>query len=185
MSTIEPVETSESISVRCARHPNVETVLRCGRCDTPICPKCLISTPVGARCATCAQVKRFALLVKPRELAAAAGLGLGVAAVGSLVLSFIPFLGLFGLAILGFVVGEAVSIGANRKRARELGPLAVGCLVVGYALGPLLAALLTGRVEVLLVAPAVIANTFAAMIRAPLLLIGLGVGALLAWMRVR
>ena len=41
---------SGSIVTRCAEHPDVETGLRCGRCETPICPKCMIMTPVGARC---------------------------------------------------------------------------------------------------------------------------------------
>src|SRR4030081_1282117 len=113
MSTaLSPGET-----LRCARHPNTETVLRCGRCETPICPRCLIPTPVGARCPTCAQVKRgFVTLLKPADLARAIGYGIGAAAVGTIILSFIPFLGLIGYAVLGFAVGEVVSIGANRKR---------------------------------------------------------------------
>jgi hypothetical protein len=40
----------------CARSPDVETDLRCGRCDVPICPSCLIQTPVGIRCPDCAEV---------------------------------------------------------------------------------------------------------------------------------
>src|SRR5207302_6294054 len=83
-------------TLRCARHPNTETVLRCGRCETPICPRCQIQTPVGARCPTCARVKRFALLVKPRELAQAIAYGVGAAAAGTLALTFIPLLGLVG-----------------------------------------------------------------------------------------
>ena len=169
----------------CARHPNVETVLRCGRCDTPICPRCLVPTPVGARCPECARVKRFNFIVKPKEFARATGMGLAVAAVGALILQFLPFLGLIGLAFIGFAVGEAVSVGANRKRAPELGPLAVACLLIGYMLGPALAALMSLQLaqvplEILLV-PARLLLLF----RAPMLLLGLGVGALLAWMRVR
>ena len=43
------------IDFKCARHPSVETTLRCGRCETPICPRCLVHTPVGARCPDCGQ----------------------------------------------------------------------------------------------------------------------------------
>jgi hypothetical protein len=173
------------ITVRCARHPGVETVLRCGRCDTPICPRCLVSTPVGARCPDCAQVRRFAFLVKPRELARAAGMGVAVAAVGSLIISMVPFLGLLGLAFTGFAVGEAVSVGANRKRARELGPLAIACLLVGYALGPVLGFVLTGQFAALALAPALMYSQLLRLFVNPLMLVGLGVAALLAWMRVR
>jgi len=173
------------VMVPCARHPRVGTVLRCGRCETPICPRCLVPTPVGARCPTCAQVKRFAFRVKPAELARAAGLGVAVAIAGSLVLAFIPFLGLFGLAALGYAVGEGVSAGANRKRAPELGPLAVACLVVGYVIGPAVGAVLRGRVDLVSQLPTVLLSGLLGVAFQPLLLVGLGVGALLAWMRVR
>src|SRR4051794_6335365 len=121
-------EDLSSGTFRCARHPGVETVLRCGRCETPICPKCLISTPVGARCPTCAQVKRFALSLKPAELAKSIAFGLGVAAIGSIIALFLPFPFLPWM-FMGFATGEAVSVGANRKRVRELGPIAVVCVI--------------------------------------------------------
>jgi hypothetical protein len=172
-------------TLRCARHPGTETVLRCGKCETPICPKCLVGTPVGARCPTCAQVKRFAMLIKPVELARAAGLGIGAAAIGTMILSSVPFLGLLGYAILGFLVGEAVSIGANRKRARELGPVAIACLLVGYVVGAAVFILfaIPGRAAAL--GPSVILAPLLILQAQPILLIGLGIGALLAWMRVR
>lgn len=44
--------------VQCARDPEVETALRCSRCETPICPKCLVQSPVGARCRDCARILR-------------------------------------------------------------------------------------------------------------------------------
>ena len=71
-------------------------MLRCGRCETPICPRCLVGTPVGARCPTCARVKRFAILLKPRELARAIGYGVGVGAVGTIMLTLIPLLAFLG-----------------------------------------------------------------------------------------
>jgi hypothetical protein len=189
MSTLDSAPPSDDTSVHCARHPSVETVLRCGRCDTPICPRCLVPTPVGARCPDCARVRRFALLVKPKEFARAAGMGLAVAAVGSLVLSFLfrslPFIGLWGLAFLGFAVGEAVSVGANRKRARELGPVAVACLLIGYTLGPALNDLLSLQLASVPLDLISVPFQLIGLLRVPTLLIGLGVGALLAWMRVR
>jgi hypothetical protein len=184
MSTIDSAPPSDT-SVRCARHPAVETVLRCGRCDTPICPKCLVATPVGARCPDCARVRRFNLLVKPPELARATGMGIAVAAVGALILSFVPFLGLIGLAFIGFAVGEAVAVGANRKRDAVLPPLAVACLVIGYLLGPVLADLLSFQLGLAVLELALLPTRLLLLFRAPMLLIGLGVGALLAWMRAK
>ena len=37
----------------CANHPNRETVLRCNRCEKPICTECAVLTPVGYRCKEC------------------------------------------------------------------------------------------------------------------------------------
>ena len=177
MSATAP--SSDDTTLRCARHPTVETVLRCGRCETPICPRCLIPTPVGARCPTCAQVKRFALLLKPVELARAIVFGLGTGAIGTIIVSFIPFLGILGYMLMGFLVGEAVSIGANRKRARELGPIAVACVFMGYELG-----VVVGLVNRFGLSPALFVVPLLGLTNI-LLLIGLLVGALLAWMRVR
>jgi B-box zinc finger len=174
-------------TLRCARHPNTETVLRCGRCDTPICPRCLVGTPVGARCPSCAGVKRFSMLLKPKELARAVAYGVGLSAAGTVLLSLIPLLGFLGpliyYMVVGFLVGHVVSIGANRKRVRELGPIAVACLFVGYAVGTVINILVRfqGRIGL---GPEVILTPLTQLLNVQLL-IGLLVGALLAWMRVR
>ena len=168
-------------TLRCARHPNTETVLRCGRCETPICARCQIQTPVGARCPDCAQVKRFAIMLKPLELVRAITFGVGAAAAGTVLYLFIPIVGpLISFALIGFVTGEAASVGANRKRVRELAPIAVACLCVGYVVGFVIFALLQGAplsVELIGVAFVPLRQLF--------MLGGLLVGALLAWMRAR
>ncbi|MCA1647815.1 MAG: hypothetical protein LC797_20905, partial [Chloroflexi bacterium] len=144
-------------------------------------PRCMVETPVGARCPTCARVKRFVLVVKPVELVRAIAFGTAVGAVGTVIYSFIPFLGpLISFAVVGFGVGQAVSIGANRKRARELAPIAVACLFVGYELG-LVGLFATQGAPF---GPALWLSPIMAL-RQGLLVVGLLVGALLAWMRVR
>jgi hypothetical protein len=126
----------------CARHPQVETVLRCGRCGTPICPRCLIQTPVGARCRSCANVSRLPTVdVKPifiaRGLAAAIATGAATGAVWGYITGSGPgsffnfFLILIAIAI-GWAVGEAVSVATNRKRSPVLQACAVIGVVVAY-----------------------------------------------------
>jgi hypothetical protein len=39
----------------CANHPNEVTFVRCGRCDKPICVRCMVDTPVGKKCRPCAK----------------------------------------------------------------------------------------------------------------------------------
>jgi hypothetical protein len=182
--------SNQSGMLRCARHPNTETSLRCGRCETPICPQCMIMSPVGARCPTCAQVKRFALMLKPMEVVRAVVFGIGVAAIGTIVLVAIPFLqilGLFAYAALGYGVGTAVSVGANRKRVPVLAPIAVACLFLGYGLAIFVQLLVIGApIGFALSAPILtLLNGLnpAGLLRSPLL--GLLLGALLAWMRNR
>ena len=118
-------------------------------------------------------------MLKPVELARAIGYGVGASALGSIVLGYIPFLGLIGFAALGFGVGELVSLGANRKRVPALAPIAVACLFVGYVVGGAIQLAVRGvPLSLALVMP--IASLFGGFT-----LIGLLVGALLAWMRAR
>jgi hypothetical protein len=131
------VEQSAADVTYCARHPEVETYLRCGRCNTPICPRCLVQTPVGARCPTCANVRRLptADVSTPfiaRGLAAALVAGAGLGAFwgylsGARFGLFIIFLVGIGL---GWAMAEAVSFATNRKRSATL----AGCAVAGIVL---------------------------------------------------
>src|SRR5262245_64873444 len=50
--------SSVATVVECPRDPGVETALRCQQCDAPICPRCLVQSPVGAKCRDCARVMR-------------------------------------------------------------------------------------------------------------------------------
>jgi hypothetical protein len=148
----------------------------------------MVMSPVGARCPTCAQVKRFALGLKPVEVARAVGFGIGLGAVGTIILTFIPFLGLIGYAALGFGVGEVVSIGANRKRVPSLAPIAVACLFVGYVVGIDLLLIYQGGPFVgyfIAVPLRLLFGGLSVQSIGSSPLIGLLIGALLAWMRVR
>jgi hypothetical protein len=129
-----PELTTEDI-VYCARHPQVETTLRCGRCDTPICPRCLVQTPVGARCRDCANVRSLPTIdVKPVFIAR----GLGAALLSGLVIggawgwitggrSLVGFFIFFIALGIGWAIGESVSVATNRKRS----PVLQGCAVIG------------------------------------------------------
>jgi hypothetical protein len=142
---------SEPLTVTCARHPGVETELRCGRCDTPICPRCMVHTPGGIRCPDCAQLRRpvmYELSVSHYLRAAAAamvvGLVLGVAAGIVLpVARVVPFFGLM-LALLmgvgaGAVMAEAITRATRGKRGIAIQVAAGAGLLLAWALRLLLA----------------------------------------------
>ena len=84
---------TESEPLRCATHPNVETNLRCGKCGKPICPKCMVQTPVGTRCRECARLNKAPTFrVSGWYYLRASGTALGLAVVVGLVWSFVEAL---------------------------------------------------------------------------------------------
>ena len=111
---------------RCSFHPDVETRLACGRCGRYICPRCMVQTPVGSRCPDCARVTRHPTFdVQPSYYfrAGVAGGVVGVAGglIWGLVLNLhVPFLPWLSAIVVGYLVGEAVSIASNRKRGTGL-----------------------------------------------------------------
>ena len=113
--------------MRCAYHPDVETNLGCGKCGKPICPRCLVQTPVGARCPDCARLYRLPTYrVSTRYYLSAIGAGLGVAAIYGVAWGaaewVIPVfsLNLLLAPVAGYVIGEVASLSVNRKRGRGL-----------------------------------------------------------------
>ncbi|MDO8673525.1 MAG: hypothetical protein Q7O66_19120, partial [Dehalococcoidia bacterium] len=103
--------------MKCAEHPKVDTNLRCGKCDKPICPKCLVYTPVGARCKDCARLKRLPVFeVSACQYALAAILGASLALGTGVVWAFlaIPFVAAFIPLAVGYLTGEVISRSVNR-----------------------------------------------------------------------
>ena len=47
----EPGEVEQSWA--CYRHPYEDAGVKCTRCDRPICPRCMITAPVGFQCPEC------------------------------------------------------------------------------------------------------------------------------------
>lgn len=126
--------------MQCATHPSVETELTCGRCGKPICPRCLVHTPVGARCRECANVRRLptyhvptAHLLRGLGAALVAGGVLGVVWRFLFPFGFGYFFALFIALGLGYAIGESVSLAANRKRGLPLQAAATVGVVVAYA----------------------------------------------------
>lgn len=125
--------------MRCAAHPEVETSLACGKCGKPICPKCLVQTPVGARCRECAKLKRLPTyeIAAPHYLKAV-GVGLCLAVVlgivWGLLSEIIPFiyLEIVIAAVVGYVIGELTSLTVNHRRGTALQIIAGISLVLSY-----------------------------------------------------
>ncbi|MBN1314020.1 MAG: tetratricopeptide repeat protein [Anaerolineales bacterium] len=116
----------------CTYHPDVETTLRCNRCDKPICLKCAIQTPVGYRCKNCIREQQdvfFGAFWYDYLLAAIVTIPL--AGLASYIIFSIGWLTIFIAPFAGLVIAEAVRLVTRRRRGRWL-PLVVSvCIVTG------------------------------------------------------
>jgi len=136
--------------MQCATHPNVETELACGRCGKPICPRCLVYTPVGVRCRDCAQVRRIptynvSLAYLLRGIGAAVAMGAAIGGVWALLLPQATraygFYVLFLALGIGYAIGESVSWATNRKRGPTLQGIAAAGVILAYFVHNLVAGL--------------------------------------------
>ncbi|MCX8053577.1 MAG: hypothetical protein N3B12_07190 [Armatimonadetes bacterium] len=127
----------------CARHPRVTTNLRCATCGTPICPQCLVQTPVGAKCRSCASSVGGSLFrPTPKQFVMSCAAGLVSGAIAGLAVEF--NLGFFSL-LLGLVyggfVGEIILRASGRKRGVKMESIAAVTMIIGAVAARLLAAL--------------------------------------------
>jgi hypothetical protein len=116
----------------CYNHPNRETLLRCNRCDRPICTSCAVLTETGYRCKECvhsqqkifdtAQSVDFVLAV---VISAALSFG------GSLIAPSLGFFVIFLAPIAGVIIAEAVRWAIRKRRSKLLFQIAAGSAFAG------------------------------------------------------
>lgn len=118
--------------VYCANHPNVETLLRCSKCDKPICQRCGIRTPVGIRCRECAQLRRPPMYkVGAQHYLLAAVVALPISFLAGLIMQQLGwFLAFFLGAAVGGLIAEVV-YRATHKRGAGLAWLVSACILLG------------------------------------------------------
>jgi hypothetical protein len=136
--------------MKCARHPTVDTLLTCVTCGTPICPDCMVETPVGMKCRSCGLSPVPAVYrVGPGRLALAIAVGAALGAVvGALALATGRGFGLLALllaAVAGNVTGDLISRATGGKRGPTLAATAAAAVAIGLVfLAPQAVALLMG-----------------------------------------
>jgi hypothetical protein len=125
--------------MKCAAHPHTETSLRCGKCGTPVCPKCMVPGPVGIRCPQCARVTKlptfqvssgYYLRGAIVALVMAVVTGLAWGAIEDATRNF--YLALILAGVVGFAIGEVVSLSVNRKRVAWLAVFGGMAVVISY-----------------------------------------------------
>lgn len=110
------------MATTCKRHPDEETRLSCSNCGDPICPRCLVDTPVGQKCPACARQARSARVRgKPRQYVKGVGVGLlasvGVAVGLWFLMASVGFLTWIGSGFGGYGIARSVRWGAEGNAA--------------------------------------------------------------------
>ena len=138
----DPYSVETTPKLYCYNHPQRETMLRCNRCERPICNECAVLTPTGYRCKECirGQQKTFDTS-RPLDLPLAVIVAGVLSFLGSFLAGFLWFFVLMAAPIVGVIIAEAVRWVVRRRRSKLLWRAATVAVVVG-SLPLLLAALL-------------------------------------------
>jgi hypothetical protein len=128
----EQTTTTDTTTLYCANHPQVETALRCSRCEKPICSRCAVLTPTGYRCRDCVrgQQKIFDT-AQWFDYPLAIILAAVLAFIGSRVVPSLGFFTIFLSPVAGVIIAEAVRFIIRRRRSKLLFQLTAAAVVLG------------------------------------------------------
>ncbi|MDX1994352.1 MAG: hypothetical protein SF029_18360 [bacterium] len=123
----------------CAVHTDVETELRCNRCERYMCAKCAVSTPVGYRCRECVRQvdNKFFTGTSSDYLiggAICAVLGAVAGAIMNATGGFL-FLAIILAFPVGGVVAEVALRAVKKRRGRYSGQIGAAMFIIGALIG--------------------------------------------------
>jgi hypothetical protein len=127
----EQTTTTDTTTLYCANHPQVETALRCSRCEKPICSRCAVLTPTGYRCRECVrgQQKIFDT-AQWYDFPLAILVAGGLAYIGSRIVPALGFFTIFLAPVAGVIIAEAVRFVIRRRRSKLLFQLTTGAVLL-------------------------------------------------------
>jgi len=116
----------------CYVHPNRETLLRCNKCERPICTQCAVLTPTGYRCKECirSQQKTFET-AQNSDLVIAPILAVFIAMTGSFFSRYLGFFTIFLGPFVGLVIVAVSRLVTQKRRSIFLTRLLTGATLLG------------------------------------------------------
>jgi hypothetical protein len=117
---------SEKINVlTCENHPQVETTLRCSRCEKPICVKCAVATPTGYKCRECVRgIQKTFETAEWYDYPLSIILASVISFLGSIVIGLFGFftiiITIFGAPLIGTFIAEVVRSITKKRRSMRL-----------------------------------------------------------------
>lgn len=125
---------TDSDTLYCANHPDRETLLRCNKCEKPICIQCAVQTPTGYRCKECVRGQQKVFnTARASDLIVAPVIAAVVSFIGANFVSFIGFFTLLLAPFVGMAIEYVVRLVIKNRRSD---PLFVAT-AAGAALGAL------------------------------------------------
>ena len=125
----------------CKNHPDRETLLRCNKCDEPICPECAVLTDVGYRCKECIRgLQDKYYNAEPKDNWIALAVSFIVTVIALPILGFIlGFFGFFFGSIIALFVGsgagtslaQIIRQAVGKRRGRYIGYYAIAGIIAG------------------------------------------------------
>ena len=126
--------------IYCTNHPQTPTLLRCNRCNRPMCLRCLERMPVGYRCKECLGLTRAGYYnATTVDYVLAAGIGFVLTAIGGAVASILGGFWLFAIfagPAAGGLVAEAIRLAVQKRRGRHLAWLVGLAALLGALVSP-------------------------------------------------
>lgn len=111
----------EKETLTCYKHPNRETMLRCNKCERPICSSCAVLTPTGYRCKECVRGQQKVFNnAQAGDYIIAVVVAVGLSYFGSYLAAFIGFFTIFASPFLGMLIVEAIKRLTRNRRSRAL-----------------------------------------------------------------
>ncbi|MEL7591217.1 MAG: hypothetical protein AAGU17_07975 [Anaerolineaceae bacterium] len=129
--------TEDPQKLYCYVHPDRETLLRCNRCERPICQSCAVLTPTGYRCKECVRGQQKIFETARWWDYPLAFITAGVLSyVGSLVAGLFGFFTIFIAPVAGMIIAEAVRFVVRRRRSKYLPVIVIIATLFGGLLIP-------------------------------------------------
>lgn len=116
----------------CYVHPQRETLLRCNRCERPICQSCAVLTPTGYRCKECVKGQQKIFDTARWWDYPLAFITAGVLSyVGSQAAGLFGFFTILIAPVAGMIIAEAVRFVVRRRRSKPIPVLSAAATVIG------------------------------------------------------
>jgi hypothetical protein len=122
MTEIYPNSKEKAIPVMyCANHPDIETGLRCKRCDKPICSKCAVGTPTGYLCKECVRLQQKVFdTAKGYDYPIVFILAGILSGIGSVIAARLGFFVILIAPVVGVIIAEVIRAVLSKRRSKRL-----------------------------------------------------------------